>query len=71
MTKVDREIMKLEKEIDRVREDSKINHILHLILSILTGGVWVIVWFIIALTNDVTGKVKKLEKQIDKLEETE
>lgn len=27
------------------------NHILHLILTLLTGGVWVIVWFIVASNN--------------------
>lgn len=28
------------------------NHILHLILSILTGGLWVIVWIIVAISNN-------------------
>lgn len=27
------------------------NHILHLILSLLTGGAWLIVWFILILVN--------------------
>jgi len=27
------------------------NHILHLILSVLTGGLWVIVWVIVAASN--------------------
>ena len=27
------------------------NHILHLILSILTGGLWIIVWIIIAASK--------------------
>ncbi len=29
----------------------KVNHILHLILSVLTAGVWLIVWAILVLTN--------------------
>ena len=31
---------------------ASINHILHLILTILTGGVWLIVWILLALTSD-------------------
>ncbi len=27
------------------------NHILHLILSLLTGGLWLIVWVIVAVSN--------------------
>ena len=28
------------------------NHLLHLILSILTGGIWIIVWLILMMTTD-------------------
>jgi hypothetical protein len=28
-----------------------VNHILHLVLSLLTGGIWLIVWLILILTN--------------------
>lgn len=28
------------------------NHILHLLLSIVTAGVWIIVWILVALGND-------------------
>lgn len=29
----------------------KVNHILHLILSVITAGFWLIVWAILVLTN--------------------
>ncbi len=29
----------------------KVNHILHLILSVLTAGFWLIVWAILVITN--------------------
>jgi len=29
----------------------KVNHILHLILSVLTAGIWLIVWAILVVTN--------------------
>ena len=29
----------------------KVNHILHLILSVLTAGIWLIVWALLVLTN--------------------
>jgi|GEM_PF-1478161 hypothetical protein len=28
------------------------NHILHLILSLVTAGLWIIVWVLVALLND-------------------
>ena len=30
----------------------KVNHILHLILSILTGGLWLVVWIFLAISRD-------------------
>ena len=46
----------------------KINHILHLVLSLLTGGLWLIVWVAAAMTTQSpTEYVKKkirLENQI-------
>ena len=29
----------------------KVNHILHLILSLITAGVWLIVWLLLVITN--------------------
>lgn len=33
------------------------NHLLHLILTVLTLGLWAIVWIVVALTNRVKHKV--------------
>jgi len=38
-------------EAQGILEESRTNHILHLILSLLTGGVWIIVWILIALVG--------------------
>lgn len=43
----------------------KTMHILHLILSVLTGGVWLLVWWICALSN--SWENHKIDKQIEKL----
>lgn len=41
----------------------KTNHILHLILSIITGGIWIIIWIIVTISNssENTGIDKKIE----------
>jgi hypothetical protein len=37
---------------DRLRADApKTNHILHLILTLITAGLWVFVWIIVGLIN--------------------
>lgn len=48
---------------------SKPNHILHLLLSVLTAGVWLIVWFLIAvrgggswLCNSCGAKTSQISK---------
>lgn len=33
------------------RADHKTSHILHLILSIVTGGLWVPIWLLVAISN--------------------
>lgn len=43
----------------------KTSHVLHLILSILTAGVWLFVWWICALSN--AWENHKLDKQINKI----
>lgn len=35
------------------REDQKTSHILHLILSVLTLGLWVPVWVIVAVSHRI------------------
>jgi len=32
-----------------VRYDKRVNHVLHLILTLVTAGLWVIVWIILAI----------------------
>lgn len=34
-----------------VLHGNKVNHILHLILSLLTAGLWLFVWLVLVLTN--------------------
>ena len=37
-------------ELENKIRDAKVNHILHLILSIITAGIWIIVWILIAVS---------------------
>lgn len=41
------------------------NHILHVILTVLTGGLWLLVWGITMWSNDSHNK--KLDKQINQI----
>lgn len=41
------------------------NHIFHLILSVLTGGLWLIVWLIAA--SNTSSHNKKLDDQINQI----
>jgi len=56
-----------EIEIDMLRMEKahskiKTSHILHLLLSLCTGGLWVIIWLIVALSNsrETTKLVKSM-----------
>ncbi len=44
-------------------QKKKTNHLLHLLLSIITGGLWLIVWWAIADSN--TNKNRKIDEIID------
>jgi len=48
--------------------NNKINHILHLVLSIVTGGLWLVVWVMLGLTKksdeSIIAKIDKLEDKI-------
>lgn len=35
----------------RYGEERRVNHVLHLLLTILTGGFWILVWGLLILTN--------------------
>ena len=36
------------------RADHKTSHLLHLVLSIITAGMWIPVWFLVALRHQLT-----------------
>jgi hypothetical protein len=55
------EYEKLKHKRDRL----KTNHILHLLLSILTGGLWLVIWVAVSLSN--SSERAKVNKQINKL----
>jgi hypothetical protein len=52
-------IRKLEDEI----YNTDVNHILHFILTLLTGALWGIVWIILYLSSN--SKKKRLQRLID------
>ena len=60
-------LKKLENELS----NNSINHILHLVLSIFTGGLWLVVWLFIGLfhssDNGIINKITKVENEIDDL----
>ena len=50
------------------RNDLQTSHVLHLLLSVLTGGLWIIAWVTIGLGNAnqrriIDGDLKRLAKQ--------
>ena len=42
---------KTDTDVTLYRPGTKVNHILHLVLSIITFGVWLIVWLLVALLH--------------------
>jgi len=55
---IELELRQVERELSTI----KVNHILHLILSIITAGVWLIIWLFI--TMDVNSKKNVVEQKI-------
>ena len=55
---IELELRQVERELDTI----KVNHILHLILSIITAGVWLIIWLFI--TMDINSKRNVVEQKI-------
>ena len=58
------EIAKIHIELN----EQKVSHILHLILSFITCGAWVVVWLLITLSASIekrrlNGKLKRLMVQ--------
>lgn len=48
---------------------TKVNHILHLLLSILTAGLWLIVWFLVVIF--AMAHNSNIDAQIDDIMEAE
>lgn len=40
------------------------SHILHLLLSIITAGIWIIIWILVAISN--SSENSKIDRQIKK-----
>ena len=47
------------------RDDYKTSHVLHLLLSVFTLGIWVPVWIIVALSNAI--ERKKIDRALGKI----
>lgn len=54
-----------EKLFVLTTQKKKTNHILHVIMTVLTGGLWLIVWGITMRSNDAHNR--KLDKQINQI----
>jgi len=72
-------VQEIEYEIEATKKDidnQKVNHILHFLLSLFTAGIWLVVWFIIALSvsstkSELNKKLKKLYEEKAKFENSE
>jgi hypothetical protein len=63
----------LESQTDSIaviRRGGKVNHILHLILSILTAGIWLFVWLLLVLTNKRQRVVLSLDHERQTIQRT-
>lgn len=52
-------------EINEQIAKQKVNHILHLLLSVFTAGVWLIVWILISISSSI--EIKRLKKKREEL----
>jgi len=57
--------LKLENRLTR----SNTSHLLHLVLSIITAGIWIPVWILIALNNAT--ERSRIIRKLDNLETTQ
>ena len=53
------------KALNLISKRKKTSHILHLLLSILTGGLWIFIWILCALSNSIENK--RIDRLINKL----
>ena len=60
------------KHNELIIANNKTNHILHLVLAILTGGLWVIIWLFIGISNSNKrdGAMVEIDKVLDYRETT-
>ena len=49
-----------------MRKAQKVNHILHLLLSIITAGAWVIMWILLVLNASL--KINCIDDKLEKAE---
>lgn len=54
-----------KNEIETLINKEKVNHILHLLLSLLTGGLWIIIW--ISVNSNSKKKVSMLRDRLKEL----
>ena len=47
------------------RDDYKTSHVLHLLLSVFTLGIWVPVWIIVTMSNAI--ERKKIDRELGKV----
>jgi sensor c-di-GMP phosphodiesterase-like protein len=59
------EVVKKERKVKELEKTMHVNHILHLLLSIVTGGMWLIVWLFISMSASSHGSL--LRKANDEL----
>ncbi len=57
--------MKELKAMQLISQKKKTMHILHLLLSLFTGGLWVLPWIIISTSNN--NENHKIDKRIEAL----
>ena len=75
---MNRKIKNLEKQVtqkEHLLANNKINHILHLLLSVVTGGIWLIIWLLVIMVhqsdNTIIDQIDALEDKIYDLEQEE
>ena len=56
-----------EYQLIAKRADHRTAHLLHLVLSILTGGLWVVVWALVAISH--ANERAKIDKQLGQCSE--
>ena len=57
--------MKSEAALLAKREDHKTAHVLHLILSVISGGLWLPVWLVVAFSH--ANERAKIDKKLEEL----